>query len=182
MSYLPNGRVKWIVLHYTASPIERATTFEDIERGHKARGFKSFGYHALFPRSGGRVNGRDLSKPTAFEVGAHSLGENSMSVGAAYEGGVSVRDVNRGFDTRTPGQIAEQIKWVDEMLLRFGGPGADGIDPLKGPVVIGHRDMPGAATQCPGYDVFPWWREVVRARNVPWWLRLIRRFIGEEKR
>jgi N-acetylmuramoyl-L-alanine amidase len=33
--------------------------------------------------------------------------------------------------------------------------------------VKGHRDMPGAATQCPGFDATAWWDGVQRKRNVP---------------
>lgn len=164
MTYLPDNRVKWLVLHYSATPIERVTTYEDIEAMHKARGFKEIGYHAYGPRSGGWQEGRDLSKSGRFEMGAHSKGENDESVGYCYEGGVRIDDIHSGFDSRTSAQTEAMISWIDQMLERFGG---DGIDPTKGPVVTGHRDMPGAATQCPGFDATAWWAEVQRKRTRP---------------
>lgn len=162
MTYRPDNQVKWIVIHYSATPVERVTSYDAIEKSHIQRGFKEIGYHAYGPRTGGTMPGRDLSQPGRFEVGAHSKGENSRSVGYCFEGGVSIHDMNHGFDTRTPAQIDAMIRWIDVMLERFGG---DGIDPTKGPVVIGHRDMPGAATQCPGFDAAAWWATVVEDRK-----------------
>ncbi len=162
MVYLPDERVKWLVIHYSATPIERETTYEQIEAGHKARGFSKIGYHAYGPRKGGWLAGRDLSRPERFEMGAHSKGENAASVGYCYEGGVRLSDMSAGFDSRTPAQVKAMIDWIDQQLARFGG---DGIDPTKGPVVVGHRDMPGAATQCPGFDAAAWWAEVQAKRR-----------------
>jgi len=55
------------------------------------------------------------------------------------------------------------IQWIDHVLSLTGG---DGLDPSKGPIVLGHRDMPGAATQCPGFDAGAWWASVVEARQL----------------
>lgn len=164
MAYLPDARVKWLVIHYSATPIERETTYAEIEAGHKARGFSEIGYHAYGPRKGGWLPGRDLTQPGRFEMGAHSKGENDESLGYCYEGGVRLSDMNVGFDSRTPEQIDAMIDWIDQQLARFGG---DGIDPTKGPVVEGHRDMPGADTQCPGFDAAAWWAEVQSQRRKP---------------
>jgi N-acetylmuramoyl-L-alanine amidase len=161
MSYLPDERVRWIVIHYSASAIEREYTYEQLERDHLARGFREGGYHAYGPRKGGWTPGRDLSQPGRFEQGAHSKGENDASIGYCYEGGVTRAEPNRGHDTRTPEQIAAMTEWIDAQLERFGG---DGVNPALGPVVIGHRDMPGAATQCPGFDAGAWWRSVQAGR------------------
>lgn len=180
MTYLPDSRVKWLVVHYSATPIERRTTYGDIEAMHRARGFKEFGYHAYGPRPGGWQEGRDLSQPGRFEMGAHSQGENDEALGYCYEGGVRVDDIHTGFDSRTPAQTEAMIDWIDQMLARFGG---DGIDPSKGPVVVGHKDMPGAATQCPGFDAAAWWAEVVRERRKPkgFWALLMSILKGDKR-
>ena len=151
MSYLPDSRVTVIVIHYSATPIERSFTAADIDAMHRARGFNEIGYHYFIRRDGTVETGRDLSQPGRFEVGAHSQGENSSSIGICYEGGVRAAVPNTGFDSRTPEQTAAMIRLIRELLQRF--PGA---------IVRGHREMPGAATQCPGFTASTWWDEVMR--------------------
>lgn len=163
MTYLPNSNVKWIVVHYSATPIERATTAADIDATHRKRGFKEIGYHRYIRRNGLVEHGRDLSQPGRFEQGAHSKGENSASIGICFEGGVTLANMNTGFDSRTPAQITAMVGEIRALKKRY--PNAE---------VIGHRDMPGAATQCPGFDVGAWWAEVERPRpkpRLPTWLR-----------
>lgn len=156
MSYLPDSRVVYIVIHYSATPIERDYTRDDIDAMHRARGFREIGYHWYIRKDGTIERGRDLGKPGRFEMGAHSKGENDESIGICYEGGVRESNVNKGFDSRTPAQKKAMADLVDKMLDRF--PGA---------IVEGHRDMPGAATQCPGFDARAWWDEVQRAKMAP---------------
>lgn len=198
MTYHPLSAVKYLTIHYSATPIERSYTLADIDAMHVRRGFNGIGYHAFGPRAGGWQAGRKVTEAGRFEQGAHSKGENDEALGYCYEGGVSIKDTNTGYDTRTPAQVKAMIDWIDTHLALTGG---DGIDPELGPVVIGHRDMPGAATQCPGFDVGAWWRGVQRKRaldraadevsaemrrqnkrRVPSWLRwLVRAFGGELK-
>jgi len=153
----PASAVKWIVIHYSATPIERDVTVEDINAMHIARGFKKIGYH-FYIRKNGTVNkGRMVVGTTGdFETGAHSKGENTRSVGIAYEGGVTLDAPNSGFDTRTPAQIKAMVGLIDRLRQHY-------LDAK----VTGHRDMPGAATQCPGFDASAWWADVERKRKPP---------------
>lgn len=151
MSYLPDSRVTAIVIHYSATSIERSYTAADIDAMHRARGFREIGYHFFIRRDGTVEPGRDLSQPGRFEMGAHSQGENASSIGICYEGGVRAAAPNTGFDSRTPAQTASMIDLIRDLLERF--PGA---------IVRGHREMPGAATQCPGFTGSAWWDEVLR--------------------
>lgn len=153
MSYLPDGRVTYIVIHYSATAIEDDVSAADIDTMHKRRGFREIGYHWYIRKDGTVERGRDLSEPGRFEVGAHSKGENSQSIGICFEGGVRKSAMNTGFDSRTPAQKKTMIDLIEKMQDRF--PGA---------VVRGHRDMPGAATQCPGFNAGAWWDEVQRKR------------------
>jgi len=153
MTYLPDNKVTHIVIHYSATPIEKDFTAADIDRMHKARGFKEIGYHYFIRKDGTAEAGRDLSKPGRFEQGAHSKGENDSSIGICYEGGVTQSNPNHGFDSRTPAQVKTMIRLIDQLMDRY--PGA---------IVEGHRDMPGAATQCPGFDAGAWWDEVEKER------------------
>lgn len=156
MTYRPDENVKWIVIHYSATPIERDVSSEDIDAMHKKRGFKEIGYHKYIRKSGLVEKGRDLSQPGRFEQGAHSKGENAASIGVCFEGGVYQDDPNIGFDTRTPEQKEAMIRVIDDLLERY--PNAK---------VVGHRDMPGAATQCPGFDATAWWDSVIKSRKKP---------------
>jgi N-acetylmuramoyl-L-alanine amidase len=52
-------------------------------------------------------------------------------------------------DTRTEAQKEAMVRVIRDLLKRY--PNAK---------VVGHRDMPGAATQCPGFDAAAWWAEV----------------------
>lgn len=158
MTYLPDDRVVWIVVHYSATAVEEDVSAADIDSMHRKRGFKEIGYHRFIRKDGTVEHGRDLSRPGRFEVGAHSKGENQRSIGICYEGGVRAGAPDAGFDSRTPAQTRALIAEIDALLERF--PNAR---------IEGHRDMPGAATQCPGFNVAEWWASVVteRARPAP---------------
>lgn len=156
MSYLPDSRVTRIVIHYSATSIENDYTAADIDKMHKARGFKEIGYHYFIRKDGTVETGRDLSQPGRFEVGAHSKGENASSIGVCYEGGVRKASPNVGFDSRTPAQKAAMTKLVSELVERFDGA-----------LVDGHRDMPAAATQCPGFNAREWWDGVAKGAPQP---------------
>ena len=144
MTTLNQSNVKYIVVHYTATPLESDFSAAAIDRMHKKRGWKGIGYHKYIRKSGIVEKGRPL-----HEQGAHVRGHNHHSVGICYEGGVYADSPNVGRDTRTPEQKAAMIRVIRELLDRY--PGAQ---------VVGHRDMPGAATQCPGFDAGAWWAEV----------------------
>ena len=156
MSYKPDSAVAYIVIHYSATAIEDDVTVEDIDAMHRNRGFNEIGYHWYVRKDGSLHMGRDLSEPGRFEQGAHSKGENSVSIGICYEGGVTKAQMNVGFDSRTKAQTKTMIDLIDKMQDRF--PGA---------VIKGHRDMPDAATQCPGFNATEWWDGVVAERNIP---------------
>lgn len=156
MSYAADDKVKYIVIHYSATPVEMDVTAEDIDTIHKRRGFREIGYHWYIRKDGTVEMGRDLSQPGRFEIGAHSKGENSISIGICYEGGVTSADPDTGFDSRTKAQTRAMIDLINKMQAR-----------LPGAIVRGHRDMPGAATQCPGFDATAWWDEVARKQSRP---------------
>lgn len=146
MTYRADSAVTAITLHYSATPIEKNFTAAAIDKMHKKRGFKGIGYHYYIRKDGTVETGRDMSKAGKWEQGAHCKGSNHNSIGICCEGGVKAADPNVGLDTRTPEQTKALIKLIRELLVRF--PDAK---------IIGHRDMPKAATQCPGYNATEWW-------------------------
>jgi len=166
MTTLVQKDVKYIVIHYTATPVERDFTAADIDAMHKRRGWRGIGYHKYIRKSGLVEDGRPLR-----ERGAHVKGHNHHSVGICYEGGVFQDDPNTGRDTRTAAQRESMERVIRDMLARY--PGAK---------VVGHRDMPGAATQCPGFDVEAWWADVQRkrdTRHAGLWARIMALFRGD---
>lgn len=151
MAYLPDANVRYIVVHYSATFTDMETPISTIDRWHRKRGFtRGVGYHYYIRRNGNVELGRDMSKPGKFEQGAHVRGNNSNSIGVCFEGGLDrPTGPDIGVDTRTAEQKAAMIRVIRELKKRY--PNAK---------VVGHRDMPGAATQCPGFDAGAWWASV----------------------
>lgn len=138
-------KVKYIVVHYSATYEDQDITAADIDRMHKTRGFDRIGYHYFIRRDGTLEVGRKEN-----ETGAHAKGYNSQAIGVCWAGGLNrATGVNKGVDNRTPAQTATLIRIIKDLLVRY--PGA---------TVIGHRDLPGASTQCPGFNVYAWWKGV----------------------
>lgn len=73
---LMNGAdsVRFIVIHCSATRCDRDYTVEQLLRNHKARGFRTIGYHFYIRKNGAVTQHRKL-----LEVGAHAV----VSIGAA---------------------------------------------------------------------------------------------------
>lgn len=74
-------RIRFLVVHCSASPDGKAKSLERLVEEHKARGFRTIGYHYIIEPSGLRIAGR----PEA-EVGAHVEGHNADSIGICLIG------------------------------------------------------------------------------------------------
>ena len=127
--------IERIVVHHSAS--SRETTLEQIDSWHRARGWDGVGYHLVVLGDGHIVQGRDLEKK-----GAHAKGYNQRSIGVCVVGD----NTDPGNEWSFPQKVALRAL-LD--LLRILYPTAE---------VMGHRDLPGAATACPGVDI----RSIVR--------------------
>lgn len=150
MKIRPDSDVEFICLHYSATPITQDTPLSLIRSWHKERGWAMEGYHIYVRLSGDREYGRPLEPKKGFWTqGAGVSGWNHNTIHVCYEGGVYASDPNTGLDTRTQAQKEEIVKIFKELLGRF--PNAE---------IIGHRDMKGAATQCPGFNAALWWKQV----------------------
>ena len=75
-------KITQIIIHCSATPEGKDYTVADIDRWHKARGFKMIGYHYVIYRDGSIHTGRPLEM-----VGAHCKGHNAHSIGICYIGG-----------------------------------------------------------------------------------------------
>lgn len=138
------NKITHIVVHYSATFEDQNLTVKDIDKMHKARGWSGVGYHYVIRRDGVVEKGRPDN-----QVGAHVGGQNSGKIGICAIGGVNRKtgpDV--GVDNRTAAQIKSQVALIKSLLIKH--PKAK---------VVGHRDL--APTQCPGFDVIPWWKSIM---------------------
>ena len=127
-------KIDKIIIHCTATPEGRNVSVKEVTQWHKARGFRTIGYHYLIGLDGKVQPGRPVE-----EVGAHCLGQNSRSIGVCYVGGIDSASL-KPKDTRTPEQRAALKKLVKELQARF-----------PGSTVHGHCEF--AAKACPCFDV-----------------------------
>ena len=128
--------VRFLVIHCSATRSDRSYPVERLLRDHRARGFRTVGYHFYLRSDGTLTQHRRL-----LEVGAHARPYNRCSIGICYEGGLDPQ--GRPADTRTPVQ-RERLRQLLS-LLRELFPEAR---------VVGHRDLPGATPKaCPCFDV-----------------------------
>lgn len=127
--------IRYLILHCSATPPGCGYTVEQLLRDHKARGFRTIGYHFYIRRDGSVSQHRRL-----LEVGAHCRPFNRCSIGICYEGGLDVQ--GHPADTRTLEQNEQLTLLLMKLLKLF--PDAK---------VRGHRDMPDTTPKaCPSFD------------------------------
>lgn len=145
-------KLKYLVIHCTATPAGREVSANDIRRWHTSpvsqggRGWKQVGYTDLFHLDGSveRLvkNNEDMSVDP-WEVTNGAAGYNSVSRHIVYAGGVDANDVNKAVDTRTPAQKEAMKRYVLDFHRRF-----------PGVRIVGHNQL--AAKACPSFDVPEW--------------------------
>jgi len=123
-----------IIVHCAATPEGKDFTVQDITRWHRARGFRTIGYHKVIYRDGSVHDGRPLA-----EVGAHCSGHNEKSIGICYIGGCTANGKTPK-DTRTDAQKEALRNLLIELKKQF--PKA---------TIHGHREFANKA--CPSFDV-----------------------------
>lgn len=126
-------KIDMIIVHCSATAAGRDFRAADIDRWHRARGFRKIGYHYVVDLDGTVERGRDVS-----EAGAHCLGKNGRSIGVCYIGGLK-RDGKTPADTRTAAQRRSLTALIGRLRREY--PGA---------TVHGHREF--AAKACPCFD------------------------------
>ena len=134
MKKLEKEKVKFIVVHCSATMPGQACDAELIDQWHRARGFELIGYHYVVMPDGSIEHGRPL-----FYQGAHVRNYNAVSIGVCYVGGLDAQ--GRTADTRTPQQKETLTKLLAELQQRF--PKAR---------IVGHRDL-DRGKACPCYEV-----------------------------
>ena len=131
---MPHDSVHFIVVHCSATRVDRDYSVEQLRRDHLARGFIDIGYHYYVRKDGSTTQHRRLD-----EVGAHCRPFNRCSIGICYEGGLD--SGGKPCDTRTLEQRGAIISLLIALMKEF--PKA---------VIRGHNEMPGATPKaCPCY-------------------------------
>lgn len=148
------AKLKYLVIHCTATPEGREVSASDIKRWHTSpppsgRGWKQVGYTDMIHLDGRverlvRNNEDEVVDPWEQTNGAS--GYNSVSRHIVYVGGVA-RDGKTTKDTRTVAQREALARYVRDFHA-------------KHPQVriIGHNEL--APKACPSFDVQSWLREI----------------------
>lgn len=140
-------RIDLIVVHCSATRCNRPFTLEAVIACHQARGFATIGYHYYVTRDGVVHTGRPL-----HQEGAHATGYNRRSIGVCYEGGLDAQ--GHPADTRTPAQKETLRKLL--IRLKTDYPNAR---------IVGHRDLPNVAKECPCFDAEKEYATLTAARS-----------------
>lgn len=143
MAKLNPANVKFIAIHCSASQAKANLTVSDIRKMHLKRGMVDIGYHYVITRNGEIQTGRSLD-----QIGAHTMGYNSQSVGICMVGGIDSK--GKPEDNFTLDQYVALAELIIQLKEKF--PDA---------VVQGHRDFPNVAKDCPCFDVKSWYKETV---------------------
>ena len=93
-----NRKINLIVIHCSATRVDKDYTPEQLERDHKARGFNSAGYNYYIRKNG-------------------EVGYNKNSIGICYEGGLDA-DGNPD-DTRTDAQRSTIVELLLKLVAQF---------------------------------------------------------------
>lgn len=148
----PNDRWRYIIVHHTAGQIGDALR---VDRMHRQRGFiDGLGYDFLIDNGSlAKGNGEVEVAPrwVKQQVGAHCKADrmNFRGIGIALVG---------NFDHARPS--SSQMLTLTKLVALLG-------DYYQIPMghVLGHRQVPGAHTDCPGKR-FPWDRFAANLRTV----------------
>jgi len=152
---------RWIVIHHSATDRGSAEIFD---RAHRARGWDELGYHFVIDNGNGGRDGKIEvgSRWTKQKWGAHCKTPDN----AYNDYGIGVCVVGRYTD-RLPSadQLGSLQKLVTYLSLKYD---------IAATAVIGHRDAPGTATECPGDALHAYIHKALRPR-----LAAVRRKAGQ---
>jgi N-acetylmuramoyl-L-alanine amidase len=123
-----------IIIHHTAGNPQ--DTVEQIRKYHKEqRGWSDIGYHYCIRQTPGEPVTVELGRPKE-QIGAHSQGENHDSIAVCVFG--------NWVSTPLPQAQKSVLLGVLVALCKQYKLGVS--------QVFGHKECPGEATACPGFD------------------------------
>lgn len=101
-----------IIIHCSAVKPLQQSGVREIDGWHRAKGWKSCGYHYVVRRDGTVETGRPLEM-----IGAHCKDRNRHSIGICYEGGLDAE--GRPADTRTEAQKKALRELLQQLHAQF---------------------------------------------------------------
>ena len=140
-----------IVVHHSASPttVKRGKNTVPVNAAmirewHLSKGWSDGGYHFIILPDGRCEEGRPLSRPGAHCVAGH---RNFIGIGICVVGNFSIIDLVP--EAQMNGLVDKIISLMQAYHLNIED-------------VELHREIPGAATECPGrfFPVDLFWREI----------------------
>jgi N-acetyl-anhydromuramyl-L-alanine amidase AmpD len=133
---LPREAVQYLIVHQTATPREQ-TTFEGTKRYHVSLGWGNIAYHYFIESDGRLRKGRNERT-----VGTHTKagGMNLKSLGICLAG---------NFNEEEPTDA--QLKSLEAILKNLAAKYK-----IQKENILGHREVPGAVTECPGDNLLQW--------------------------
>ena len=145
----PRPRTEGIYLHHAASGVryERGDRVRAVDAAHsiaahhmgskarKGRGWRAPGYNAVLTLG---PDGPELAWLQHWDaIGAHSQGENSIGFGLCIFGNFSKEKMPPELEQATLHVLRALCKWYK----------------LPASAILGHREAPGASTECPGSSI-----------------------------
>lgn len=133
----PLSAIKALTIHHTVSPPDRAVA--QIAAYHvTGKDWPGIGYHFVISDTG-KIYQTNRLETKSYHAGSAEPGdENLWSVGIALQGDFT--------EAPPPPAQLDAARWLVGWLK--------GQLPIE--VVVGHREMPGAATACPGATYLEW--------------------------
>lgn len=148
-------KLKYLVLHCTATPEGREVSSSDIRHWHTdpvskgGRGWKQVGYTDMIHLDGKverLVKNNEDANVDPWEITNGVAGKNSVSRHVVYVGGVG-KDGKTIKDTRTPQQLKALEEYVKDFHKRF-----------PSVRIVGHNEL--AARDCPCFNVKQWLKQI----------------------
>ena len=145
------GKLRYLVIHCTATPEGREVTSDEIRHWHIApvseggRGWRQVGYTDMVHLDGTverLVDNNEDGNVDPWEITNGVAGCNGISRHVVYVGGVAT-DGRTPKDTRTPGQMIALEAYVRDFHDRF-----------PNVRIVGHNEL--SAKACPSFDVRAW--------------------------
>ena len=128
-------KIEKIIIHCAATPEGRDVKMETIKSWHvKGNGWSDIGYHFVIELDGAIKAGRPLHRS-----GAHTKGQNSVSIGVCYVGGMD--NNKKAKDTRTDAQRES----MDQLIGSLS-------NDHKTATIHGHNEF--SAKACPSFNVY----------------------------
>lgn len=149
------AKLKYLVIHCTATPEGREVTAAEIKQWHTAppprgRGWRQVGYTDIFHLDGRcerLVGNNEDAQVDPWEMTNGAAGFNAVSRHIVYVGGVG--SDGKPKDTRTALQKSEMARYVREFHRRHPD--------VK---IIGHRDL-NKGKACPSFNVAAWCKQIL---------------------